>query len=118
MSEIPPVDLASAIPDDATCQEASILSGIAYFPCGEPAVAIVYHDRDRRGYYMCLPCTDHNVRNRDGYLLSVKNGRLPRGARELLRELSRLQASRPLRNRPPENHKPLEAEGLENHTAS
>lgn len=54
------------IPYDALCQEASILSHENYIPCGQKAVAIIYHERDRRGYYMCAGCASHNVRNRDG----------------------------------------------------
>lgn len=57
------------IPEKATCQEASILSRAHYIPCGAPASAIVYHDGDGRGYYMCAPCADHNVRNRGGKLI-------------------------------------------------
>ena len=43
-----------------------------YVACGEPAVAIVYHRRDHRSYYMCSRCADHNVRNRGGLLLERK----------------------------------------------
>ncbi len=68
---IAPCDLKAPIPKDARCQEASILSRETYFPCGAPAVAIVYHDREKRGYYMCLPCADHNIRNRDAKLIRV-----------------------------------------------
>jgi hypothetical protein len=62
--DIPPVDESLRIPEGAKCQEASILSHNFYIPCGAPAVAIVRHDKDRRSYYMCAPCADHNVRNR------------------------------------------------------
>lgn len=67
---IPPIK----IPDDATCQEASIFSYNSYIPCGKKAVAIVYHERDGRGYYMCEGCTSHNIKNRGGKLVSVKEG--------------------------------------------
>lgn len=67
---IPPVDETKPIPKGATCQEASTLSRKAYIPCGRLATAIVRHDRDRRSYYMCGPCADHNVRNRGGKLVT------------------------------------------------
>lgn len=54
------------IPEGSECQEASILSQSNYIPCTRPAVAIIYHERDRRGYYMCDGCADHNVKNRGG----------------------------------------------------
>lgn len=59
---IPPIQ----VPDDATCQEASPFFGNMYMPCGSKATAIVYHSKDGRGYYMCMGCADHNVRNRGG----------------------------------------------------
>ena len=62
MSEI----LGIPIPENAECQEASTLSCSFYVPCCRPAVAIIYHERDRRGYLMCSGCADHNVRNRGG----------------------------------------------------
>ncbi len=65
---IPPVPDDNNIPDGTTCQEAHPFSRERYIPCGEPATAIVYHDRDRRSYYMCPACTFHNVRNRGGEL--------------------------------------------------
>ena len=64
---IPPI----TVPDGATCQEVSILSGQFYIACGQPAVAIVYHEKDRRGYYMCEMCACHNVRNRGGKLVTA-----------------------------------------------
>lgn len=54
------------IPENAECQEASTLSNHFYIPCGKKAVAIIYHERDRRGYLMCAGCADHNVHNRGG----------------------------------------------------
>jgi hypothetical protein len=66
---IPPVDESLPIPPDARCQEASMYSRGFYIPCGQPAVAVVRHDKDRRSYYMCAPCADHNVRNRGGKLV-------------------------------------------------
>jgi hypothetical protein len=73
---IPPVSEDGHIPRGARCQEASILSRENYIPCGARAVAIVYHHRDLRGYYMCLPCADHNCRNRDGVLIASTNREL------------------------------------------
>ena len=69
ITPIPPVCEDGPIPDDALCQEASSLCVAGYVACGEPAVAIVYHRRDHRSYYMCSRCADHNVRNRGGLLL-------------------------------------------------
>ena len=62
----PPAELKAA-PD--RCEEASPLSREKYIPCNAPAVAIIYHDRDRREYRMCAPCADHNVRNRGGKMV-------------------------------------------------
>jgi hypothetical protein len=59
---IPPIQ----VPDDATCQEASVFSRNTYIPCGLKANSIVYHARDGRGYYMCHACASHNVANRGG----------------------------------------------------
>jgi hypothetical protein len=70
---IPPVPEDNIIPDDATCQEASMLSFHSYIPCGAKAVAIVYQRKDGRKYYMCAACTDHNVRNRGGQLIARKS---------------------------------------------
>lgn len=38
-----------------------------------PADAVVWHDRDERCYFMCWPCTDHNVRNRGGFIVASGN---------------------------------------------
>lgn len=62
---IPPIQ----IPADAKCQEASIFSTVKYIPCGKPATAIVYSERDERGYYMCAGCASHNIANRGGKLV-------------------------------------------------
>jgi|SRR5579872_531916 len=69
--EPPPSD--NTFRGGARCQEASVLSREHYFPCSVPAVAIVYHAKDRRAYYMCGPCASHNVCNRGGRLLAQKN---------------------------------------------
>jgi hypothetical protein len=68
-----PVRDDDSIPDDATCQEASVLSVHNYIPCGDTAVAIVYHPKDGRKYYMCAAYTDHNVRHRGGKLIARKS---------------------------------------------
>lgn len=73
---IPPVLSDTSIPDGSRCQEASILSRGTYLPCSQPAVAIVYHDKDNRSYYMCLPCADHNLHNRGGVLRYTTNQKL------------------------------------------
>lgn len=68
-----PCDELRPIPQDARCQEASPFSREVYIACNAPAVAIVRHDKDRRSYYMCLPCADHNLKNRGGKLVSTTN---------------------------------------------
>ncbi len=52
-----------------------MLSHSSYIPCSAPAVAIVHHIRDRRSYYMCLPCADHNCR-RGGKLIAATDAEL------------------------------------------
>lgn len=64
------------IPEGSECQEASVFSIHSYVPCGCPAVAIVYHTRDARGYLMCLGCADHNIRNRGAKLVTAKDREL------------------------------------------
>ncbi len=59
------------IPEEARCQEASIFSQSSYIACNQPAAAIVYHERDARGYYMCLGCASHNIRNRGGKIVTA-----------------------------------------------
>jgi hypothetical protein len=63
---IAPVEDDNTIPPGALCQEASFLSRATYIPCSQPATHVIYHTKDRRAYYMCDPCADHNVRNRGG----------------------------------------------------
>jgi len=75
VSTIPPVINLTSIPKDAECQEASPMSGMKYFACAAPAVAIV-NNGDDRPYYMCYGCTQHNVRNRGGKILFTKDKRL------------------------------------------
>ena len=70
---IAPVLSEDSIPEGTRCQEASVMSRNRYIPCGAPATAIVHHDKDRRSYYMCAACTDHNVRNRGGKLVFQKS---------------------------------------------
>jgi hypothetical protein len=67
---IPPCDESQPVPANMRCQEASPFSRGFYIPCGKPAVAIVRHDKDRRSYYMCAACADHNVGNRGARLIS------------------------------------------------
>jgi hypothetical protein len=43
-----------------------------YMPCGQPAVAMVRHNKDRRSYFMCAACAEHNVCNRGGILLKER----------------------------------------------
>jgi hypothetical protein len=58
--------------EDLKCQEASVLSVKTYVPCAAPAVAIVWNNRDRRGYAMCEPCAYHNENNRGCVILVEK----------------------------------------------
>ena len=69
MIEIPPCDETQPIPAGARCQEASMFSRGSYLPCNGPASAIVRHPREKRAYFMCDPCADHNVRNRGAVLV-------------------------------------------------
>jgi len=70
---IPPCDENAPIPKGQTCQEVQTETAKGYVYCGDPAVAIVRHDKDRRSYYMCGPCADHNVSNRGGkYIVRPK----------------------------------------------
>jgi len=48
------------------CQEASVLSGSMFVPCGQPGERVVFHQKDRRAYVMCGLCADHNLKNRGG----------------------------------------------------
>jgi hypothetical protein len=57
------------------CEEASIHSKKTFIPCGAPAVAVVWHERDgKHTYLMCAPCAFHNVRNRGGKLIAKLKG--------------------------------------------
>jgi hypothetical protein len=67
--EIEPVTVLDSIPVSANCQEASTLSREKYIPCFAPAVAIVYSPRDRRPYWMCGNCANHNLSNRGALLV-------------------------------------------------
>lgn len=61
---IPPVPDESIVPPAARCQEPSeFTTDRLYIPCSAPAVAVVRHKLDSRGYYMCRACASHNVRN-------------------------------------------------------
>lgn len=57
------------------CQEASVLSFATYIPCGAPAGAVVWHEKDKRAYIMCAECAWHNVKNRGGRLLMATDQR-------------------------------------------
>jgi hypothetical protein len=62
----------NSIPREAQCQEASAHSWGLYVPCRKQATTIVHHPKDRRSYYMCDACADHNLRNRGGKLVASK----------------------------------------------
>jgi len=76
MSEIPAVTTFNSIDKDATCQEASPMSGNRYIACAEPARAIVASDG--RAYLMCAACAVHNLRNRGAALIFATDVRLKR----------------------------------------
>ena len=62
--------------NECMCQEANLL-GIAIndepIPCGQPGAKVVFHQHDgRHVYVMCLPCAEHNIRNRGGVELVPK----------------------------------------------
>jgi hypothetical protein len=48
------------------CQETV---GNGALQCGKDPEGIVWHSRDRRLYPMCQEHLDHNVRNRNGFLV-------------------------------------------------
>jgi len=64
--------------DGIICQEASTRSISTYIACGAPAVALVWHERDKRAYPMCKACAWHNLCNRGGRLLAGDRRLLPR----------------------------------------
>jgi hypothetical protein len=47
---------------DPKCQEASPQSFHFYVPCGRPATLVLWSEKDRRHYWMCEMCADHNTR--------------------------------------------------------
>lgn len=54
------------------CEEASTLSHNHYIPCNKPAVNIVgWIGRSDTPIRMCQFCSNHNVSNRGGYVVSV-----------------------------------------------
>jgi hypothetical protein len=53
------------VTEPLTCQEAhDFLSSQRYWPCGQPATASVYSERDGRAYNMCEAHAYHSVKNR------------------------------------------------------
>jgi len=61
MNQVPQVREDGTIPAGATCQAVSPLARLSTrfrIECGEPAVAIVFEERDRRAYYMCEACAE------------------------------------------------------------
>jgi hypothetical protein len=67
-----PKTVKDIIWDRLICEEASMFSHEIYIQCGQPAVAIIWHNKDRRSYAMCEACADNNVRNRNGIELTRK----------------------------------------------
>lgn len=60
------------LPLDATCEEVVTAvpckncQQLIYLRCEAPAKMVVWHQKDRKAYYMCEICGDHNVHNRGG----------------------------------------------------
>lgn len=60
----------TAVPDGARCQEVMDMIGDNYLRCNSPATCVVDHQREGEpAYYMCMPCGNHNVRNRGARLV-------------------------------------------------
>lgn len=56
---------------DGCCEEASTQSRDFYIPCNNPAINIVgWKGRSDTPIRMCVMCTDHNVKNRNGEIIS------------------------------------------------
>ena len=61
-----------ALPRGATCEE--VVTALhcrecmqpIYLRCEHPAKVVVWHEKDRRAYYMCEVCGSHNIHNRGG----------------------------------------------------
>lgn len=55
-----------------TCQETPRMLGNMPLKCGAPAVALVQHRcREEGPYFMCAPCADHNIHNRNGFAVAI-----------------------------------------------
>ena len=76
MIGIPREPMPTSIPTDAKCQEASQFSVKMYIACSATPVVALVDNRDMKLYYMCLPCADHNCRNRGAKLLLTTNAEL------------------------------------------
>jgi deoxycytidylate deaminase len=56
----------------ATCEEVVTAipckqcQQLIYLRCEAPAKVVVWHEKDRRAYYMCEVCGSHNIHNRGG----------------------------------------------------
>lgn len=56
------------------CEEASLSSHAFYIPCNAPAVNVVgWIGRNEKPIRMCQFCSNHNVSNRNGYVVEVYN---------------------------------------------
>lgn len=61
--------------DTRTCQETTGMIGEMYLRCGAPAVMLVhYYLRTEGPYFMCGPCGNHNVKNRNAVVDAIKPG--------------------------------------------
>ena len=59
-----------------TCQETTGMIGDRYLRCGAPARTLVQpRGRAEGPYWMCAPCADHNIRNRNCEDVTPKEGK-------------------------------------------
>lgn len=60
---------------DRTCEETTGMIGDRYLRCGAKAIGLVKHrNRNEGPYFMCGPCANHNVKNRNAEALLVAPG--------------------------------------------
>lgn len=55
--------------DGFWCQEVVTANQFMTINCRKPAVCLIWHDRDKRAYFMCHMCGSHNMMNRSGRLV-------------------------------------------------
>lgn len=66
------------------CEEASLSSHAFYIPCNAPAINIVgWIGRNEKPIRMCQFCSNHNVSNRNGYVVEAYAGNNPTSSNPL-----------------------------------